>query len=417
MRRYAAVCWLLLIGSAARAEPFAPEGFTLEPHVSGLNQPSAIAFTPDGRMLVAEKEGTIRVVEDGILQTEPFATIAVYSLSECGLLGLAVDPDFAANGYVYAFATVSSSEQRILRFTDRDGVAVDEHVLVDNLPTSGRNHNGGCLRVGPDGYLYYSIGDIGISEHAQDLATQAGKICRLRLDGSVPEDNPFTTVTGAPRAVYALGFRNPFRFCFAGDGRLYAMDVGSSDDARYEEINLVRPGGNYGWPLIEGMSADSVAGAIEVPRDYVDPLFAYHDEGAAIAGCVVYEGTAFPEPYRGNLFHLDYVSNGLFRTITTGSDIAEHSLFAEGSGGTVDLAVGPDGALYFTEMFHGEIKRLAYAQASQEVPDDTTVLSDSPTTSPICGQSAGAALGMVGLVTLCWRGATRRLISESPSRG
>jgi glucose/arabinose dehydrogenase len=192
---------------------------------------------------------------------------------------MTLDPNFSENHYVYVFATTSIDEQRIVRLTEVDGVGTDLTVIRDNLPTTGQVHNGGSLRFGPDGFLYFGIGDTGTPELSRQMHTYAGKICRIAADGSTPDDNPFATPTGTPRAVYALGFRNPFRACFAPDGRLFVMDVGSNGDARREEINLITAGANYGWPDVEGIGDPA-----DFP-EYTNPVLAYHDEGSSIAGC------------------------------------------------------------------------------------------------------------------------------------
>lgn len=369
-------------------QTYVPDDFELSTVASELVEPTAIAFAPDGRLLVAEKGGRIRIVDNGMPLREPLAELEVYAISESGLLGLAVDPDFHVNRFLYAFATVSASEQRIVRIEERDGQAADVRVLVDNLPTTGGHHNGGCLRVGPDRHLYFSIGDTGRPELSRRLTSLAGKISRVRLDGTVPEDNPFTTPTGAPRAIYAFGFRNPFRFCFASDGRLFVMDVGSQGNERYEEINLVEPGGNYGWPDVEGPDDAPLSG-------FIHPIFAYRDKGTSIAGCAVYEAAHFPPAYRGNLFHVDFVSHSIFRVELLPGGGVEHSLFARLEGGPVDLALGPDGALYVAEFYTGRVRRISYRLA-HEVPIDDTLNPASPhapaTTSGPCGASASVAL-------------------------
>lgn len=395
----------------AIAQDGVPAGFSLSEFATGLSQPTALAFAPDGRLFVAEKTGAIRIVDHAGLRGEPLVVIPVYDLSECGLLGLAVDPEFDQNGFLYAFATVSPDEQRILRITVEGDVAESVESLVDNLPTEGVNHDGGCLRVGLDDHLYFSIGDTGIPSLSQDMNTLAGKIGRVRLDGTVPGDNPFTTPTGSPRATYAIGFRNPFRFCFAGDGRLFVMDVGSNGDARREEVNLVAPGANHGWPEVEGIGDDSSSG-------FVNPIFAYHDEGQSIAGCAVYEGDALPAEFQGNLFHLDYVSNTLFRVALDGDGVASHQPFFQGEGGTVDLAIGPDEAFYYSELISGRVMRLAYVGrgGSNSPPDDPMPPSDEPDapgvgTPRLCG---GLGLGLLAFMSMALVGAKRCGVRRSP---
>jgi glucose/arabinose dehydrogenase len=406
---------LLLAGKPVAAQESVPEGFVIETVATGLSEPIALAFTPDGELLIGQRGGTIRVVVDDALLPEPFAELEVLTLGEGGLLGLAVANDFATNRFVYAFATVSDDEQQIIRLRDANGVGVERTLIRGGLPTTGSVHNGGGLRMGPDGMLYFAIGDTGDPELSQQMHTFAGKVCRITPDGEVPTDNPFTTPTGAPRAVYALGFRNPFRFCFDPAGRLFVGDVGSSGDTRREEINDVMAGGNYGWPLVEGFGDPTTDPALR------DPLIAYVEEGSSIAGCTVYHEGNYPDAYDGNLFHLDFVSQGLFHLAAGGGAALTHSLFAQLDGGTVDLAQGPDGSLYYTEMFTGTVKRIRYTLAPpppQPTDDDRNLtLDDEPIAQPPapCGAgSAPAVIGMLSGTVMLRLGRGRR--SANPSR-
>lgn len=348
----------------ANAQSNATGDFAIEVYAEGLNQPIALAWAPDGRLFIAEREGTIRIVQDGILLDEPFAQPEVYPEGEGGLLGLALSPDFANNGHVFAFATVSEKEQRILRWTDANNVGQSETVIRGNLPTTGTVHNGGCIRFAPDGTLYFSIGDIGQPENSQQIQSLAGKISRITPDGSAPADNPFVTPTGAARVVFASGFRNPFRFCFDATGRLFVMDVGSSGDAQREEINLVRPGRNYGWPEVEGFSETATADGFE------NPALAYFEEGSSISGCVFYESDRFPAQYAGNLFHIDFVTQAIFRAVPSGDEIVTHEHFIDLENGPVDLALGHDGNLYYTELFSGRIMRVVSTLPDDRDPDN-----------------------------------------------
>jgi glucose/arabinose dehydrogenase len=347
---------------APAATPREP-GFEVTTFARELAFPVAMDFAPDGRLFVAQKSGTVRVVESGVVAPEPFASIEVHDLLESGLLGLTVDPNFSDNHYVYLFATVSDEEQQIIRFTERDGVGVDRTVIRGHIPTAGTFHNGGCIKFGPDGMLYFSVGDTTRVESAQDMTTLAGKICRITPDGDTPADNPFKTPSGSPRAVYALGFRNPFRFCFAPDGRIFAADVGSDFAVRREEINLVLPAHNYGWPVNEGVAANP-----ERP-DLDDPIYAYADKGSAPTGCVYYTADQFPPAYQGDLFHVEYTLNRVYRVVLDGDRVVSHTVFVQGEQSPVDLVTGPDGALYYCELASGEIKRIAYADADHPNPD------------------------------------------------
>lgn len=391
----AATSSFVVVALAAAQDVVYEPGFSISTYATGLNQPVAMEFAPDGRLFVAELEGTVREIDaTGLLVDRIVAQVEVYHENENGLLGLALDPNFASNGYIYVFATIDTEEQQILRFTEpgkRTDSANTPVIIRDHLPTRGEFHSGGGLKVGPDNKLYFSIGDNLIPENAQDMNTLAGKISRINLDGSTPDDNPFTTSTGAPRAIFALGFRNPFRFCFAPDGRLFALDVGSDGDGRREEINLVEAGQNYGWPAVEGSQ-----GLIRNDA-YTDPIYSYHDGGAAPVGAVYYTGTQFPTNYKGDLFHLEYVLGRLYRTVLDGNKVVGHTTFLETEGGPVDLVQGPDGALYLCELYSGEIKRISWSAsapadgnvvAGETIEDDTVQNQTLPTT---CG--FGAAFG------------------------
>ncbi|MFN0137949.1 MAG: PQQ-dependent sugar dehydrogenase [Phycisphaerae bacterium] len=405
MRRFAASSILALaLTEIALADTVHDDRLAISTFATGLKEPVAIEFAPDGRLFIAEVGGKVRVASaDGVVDPAPVASIEVFTANENGLLGLALDPDFATNGYIYVFATIDPKEQQILRMIDpakrQSEADAQPFVLRDHLPTRGEFHSGGGLEIGPDKKLYFGIGDNLVRENSQDMNTLAGKISRINLDGTTPSDNPFKTASGSPRAVYALGLRNPFRFCFAPDGRLFAMDVGSDNEERREEINLIRPGDNCGWPLFEGKQSEPIDPA------YVDPIFDYHDGGAAPVGCVFYTGDGLPEEYVGILFHLEFVLGRLYRTVLDGDTVINHTTLLESEGGPVDLTVGPDGALYYSELYTGEIKRLgppATSVAGNGV-SEPSVDADSSTDevvqpASLCGFGAWlSSLAVVGL--------------------
>ncbi|MCB9852746.1 MAG: PQQ-dependent sugar dehydrogenase [Phycisphaerales bacterium] len=343
--------------SALDAAESAPPGFVVEVFATGLESPVALAFAPDGRLFVGERSGSIRIVDRGRVLTDSFADIQVHDFFESGLLGLAVSPNFERDGFVYAFATVTPEEQEILRFRYNGRVGQDRTVLKRSLPTGGAFHNGGGMAFGPDGMLYFSIGDNTQRDNAQSLNTLAGKISRITPDGDTPADNPFATPTGASRAIWAMGFRNPFRFCFAPDGRLFSIDVGSDGFVRREEINLVARGANHGWPVVEGFSGGSTSADA-----YTDPIYTYHDEGSAPCGIVYYSGSNLPAEYAGNLFHVEYSLERIYRVVLSGNSVVSHELFADVQGGPVDLVQGPDGALYYCELIGGRVMRIRYGE-------------------------------------------------------
>ena len=334
-----------------------PSGFTRnEGWLAGLANATAFAQAPDGRFFVAEQGGTLRVVKNGALLGTPFTSITVDSAGERGLIGVALHPSFANNGFVYVYSTRASggvSHNRISRFTAAGDVAApgSEVVILDlpNLSTA-TNHNGGGMHFGADGKLYVGVGDNANGAQAQNLALPFGKLLRLNEDGTFPADNPFfASQTGLGRAVWAYGLRNPFTFAFQpGSGTLHINDVGEST---WEEIDLGRAGANYGWPGSEG--PDNVGAGI------TGPLFAYkHSDvaplgsgpggffkGFAIAGGAFYPATgAFPDGYRNQYYFADYVNRFVGRLDLGNGN--EAYAFAILSGQPVDLALGLDGALY-----------------------------------------------------------------------
>ena len=249
-----------------------PAGFTRTTLGSSFATiPTAMAFTPDGRLLICEQGGALRLVKNGQLLATPFATITTAVDGERGLLGIAVDPAFASNGFVYIYYTVSDAlgaHNRVSRLTAAgDVAAADSEVVLVDLPqlSSATNHNGGALHFGPDGKLYVALGDNTNGAQAPSLTSLFGKILRYNPDGSIPADNPLVGQTsGIYQAIWARGLRNPFTFDFQpGTGRMFINDVG---EASWEEIDEGSAGADYGWPATEGATTNPA---------YQSPVFTY----------------------------------------------------------------------------------------------------------------------------------------------
>jgi glucose/arabinose dehydrogenase len=370
-----ALCSVLTILAAPLAAAATlPPGFTETLVAGGLRVPTAMAFAPDGRLFVCEQGGTLRVIKNGALLATPFVSLSVSAAGERGLLGIAFDPDFAANQYVYVYytATTPNIHNRVSRFTASGDVALpgSEVVLVDLEPLGATNHNGGAIHFGKDGKLYVAVGENAVPSNAQTLDNRLGKILRLNADGSIPADNPFVeTAVGPNRAIWALGLRNPFTFAFQPlSGAMFINDVGQS---AWEEINQGVAGANYGWPDTEGETTD--------PR-FRSPLHAYsHADGCAISGGAFHslQRPQFPFRYWSAYFFADFCGGWIHARRPDGTVLD----FASGISRPVDLQMAGDGSLYYlargTGGSTGVVYRIAYTIETPGV-DLTANSSDGP---------------------------------------
>jgi glucose/arabinose dehydrogenase len=342
-------------------------------------------LAPDGRIFVCEQGGRLRVIKNGALLAAPFVTLNVDPNGERGLLGVAFDPNFAVNNFVYVYYTVpiEPRHNRVSRFTANGDVAVagSETIILelDNLSTA-TNHNGGAIHFGPDGKLYVAVGENANGANSQTLANRLGKMLRINADGSIPTDNPFfNTATGANRSIWALGLRNPFTFTFQpGTGRMFINDVGQNT---WEEINDGVAGSNYGWPTTEGVTTNPA---------FRSPLFVYTHgtgptTGCAIAGGAFYNplNVQFPSSFVGKYFFADLCS-GWIRTFDPAAGTAAD--FASSIAQPVDLKVGPDGSLYYLSIGGGLLSRIQFTDPTPPAPviatetnTDIAIALDSPT--------------------------------------
>lgn len=217
----------------------------------GLQAPRSIDNSKDGRIFVSEKRGSIRVVDNGTLLTEPVGDIKAENIGDAGLLGLTLHPNFTQNHLFYVYYTYSNSTglfNKVLMLKESNNRIIDSKTILDGIPGDDYR-DGGRIKFGPDGKLYVSTGDASIPEQSQDLDSLAGKILRTNEDGTIPQDNPFSN-----SPVYAYGFRNVQGLAWApNSGALYSSDQGGAGN---DEINLISPGKNYGWPHEECNSSD-----------------------------------------------------------------------------------------------------------------------------------------------------------------
>ena len=390
--------------ATAAAAGTVPAGFS-DTVVHSLAAPTAMAFTPDGRMLITQDGGQLRVARSGQLLATPALNLGsrICAGGERGLLGVAVDPSFATNHFVYLYWThnahgfcgqdgPSTPENRVTRYVlgDNDRISVSsEKVLVDHIPSQRINHNAGDLNFGADGLLYVSVGDGGctlgdstkcgpLNTNSRRLDIPNGKILRVTRAGGVPAANPYVGVTGARRCTlptgpqpgngpctetFASGLRNPFRFAqVPGTSQFYVNDVGQSS---WEEINQLVKGADYGWNVREGRCAtDSITDC--GPSAYQNPM---HDYSHAATGCGSITGGAFvpqglwPAPYSGSYLFADYVCGKIFRLVPQAGGGYSQQEFMTGVNVPVHLEFGPFGAtqaLYYLDYGGGAVHRVTY---------------------------------------------------------
>ncbi len=345
-----------------KAQTF-PAGFSLQLVDSGLTQPTLFAFAPDGRLFVAEQTGDVRIIKHGSLLVRPFMHVNVSAVGERGLLGIAFDPNFIINNYLYLYYTLPSQvNNRISRFTASGDTVVpgSETVVLDLDSLQGVNHNGGVIQFAPDGTMYVGVGENNIGPNAQDLDTYFGKVLHINSDGSVPPSNPYTTGSPQRQRVWSYGMRNPYTIAIHPvTGKIFVNDPGASS---WEEVNDCSTGGNnYGWPADEGMSTNPA---------FTNPIYVYPHGSAIGEGCAITGGTFFnpdstnyPALYVGNYFFLDFC-NGWIDMLTINGTNITHSNFASGIAGYhVGMVTGPDGNLYFASRNDGAIYKIVYGNA------------------------------------------------------
>jgi aldose sugar dehydrogenase len=344
--------------------------------------PVSIAWTPDGSRLFFTEQATgdIRVaMPDGTVLPEPFAHLDVETgSSETGLLGIAIDPDFPARPFVYVyFSDPALGINRLARFRAGGDVADGPpQILLDGLVTANRYHNGGDLIFGNDGMLYVTVGEAHVRNLAQDPSSIGGKVLRLMPDGSVPPDDP---IAGNP--LFTLGHRNSFGICVdPATGDLWETENGPTSD---DEINLLRAGGNYGWPEVMGAGG---------PEGTIDPIVD-HVQQIAPTGCAV---------WRGDLYYGSYLDGAIRRLDLPPGPSPQPVAVALIDEPVYDLVVGPDDRLYVASS--SGIWRLGPPPTgSVSVPPAQRVARSTPWWGWVAIVAA-----IVVATTLAWRIRSRR---------
>jgi glucose/arabinose dehydrogenase len=328
---------LFSIIPTAFAQEYPELGVKVVTIADNLTIPWSIDWTPDGTIFFTERNGNLRVIENGILVNEPILSLSVGGV-EGGMLGVTVDPNYFDNNYIYLYYTYNeflSASNKVVRYVVTDGIVTEDKVLIDGIP-AGPFHDGGRIQFGPDGKLYITTGEAGNPELAQDLNSLGGKILRINSDGTIPDDNPWEN-----SPVYSIGHRNPQGIDWDESGNLVATEHGPSGwrGVAHDEINLITPGKNYGWPDIIG---DESMDGLQ------NPILHTGDDTWAPSGSEFYSGEKIPQ-WTGKYFvatlrgsHLHMIDFDL----QNNKVVSHEKLFQNEFGRLRDVATGPDGFLY-----------------------------------------------------------------------
>jgi len=322
-------------------------GVRVEPWIEDLDIPWSLVFLGDGRALVSERPGRIRLIRNGKLLKQPYAEVDVAHHGEGGLMGLALHPEFSSKPYVYVMHTHRMDGQlfnRVVRLKDSEDKGILDKVIVDRIP-GGRLHNGGRIAFGPDGLLYITTGETFRGKLAQDLQSLAGKILRVTPEGGIPRDNPFN---GSP--IYSYGHRNPQGLSWHPETKeLFESEHGPSGESlafAHDEINVIVKGGNYGWPEVIGAPGT---------KPYIDPQIVWK-QTTPPSGITFYRGKLLAH-LKNDLFVATLRSQALIRVkwerqADTYQVVEIERWFATGDregryGRLRDVVEGPEGMLYF----------------------------------------------------------------------
>jgi glucose/arabinose dehydrogenase len=378
---FAAALLLLLAagcGDAKRPATVSTQSLTLQPLVSGFSSPLGLEQPNDStnRLFVVEQGGRIKIVQNGGVLATAFLDISskITTGGEMGLLGVAFHPNFSNNGklYVNYVRTVSGQIQSVIaEYTaspansNQVNVATERILLTVDQVGNFNNHKAGQLAFGPDGFLYFGLGDGGSGGdpfgHGQDTSTLLGKLMRIDVNSTdpglqyhIPTDNPFATSGGRPE-IWAFGFRNPWRFSFDRmGGRLFMADVGQD---HFEEIDIVTKGGNYGWNIMEGRHCFNPSSGCNM-TGLILPIAEYdHSEGNAVIGGFVYRGSAIPS-LQGQYVFGDLGTGKIWTLQETSPNTFTRTLVTDTNATISSFGQDVAGELYLVDIGSGSVSRI-----------------------------------------------------------
>lgn len=394
-----------VFGNLELVDPTTPSFSQVLINNTDLTNPTVMTMLPDGRILIGQQAGTVKVVKNGAILAGNALSITVDAsggaYTERGLIGITSDPNFATNGYIYIFYTtaVGGTHNKVSRFTMAgDIINPASEVLITDLDplTTASNHNGGALHFGLDGKLYIATGENATPSNAQNLTNTHGKLLRLNPDGTIPTDNPYATDANlAKRKIWQYGLRNPFTFDVQpGTGKIFINDVGQ--DA-WEEINDGTVANkNFGWPNVEGVSTNTT---------YTNPVFTYNHGSGNVNGCAITGGcffnptsTNYPSKYLGKYFYMDYCGDWMdVMDPLTGLKTERFIASVVGSA-PVAVDVAADGNLYYLTRNPAALYKIAYSGSS--IPD---ILQSPASQSVAASQPATFNVTVTGVQPFTYR--------------
>jgi glucose/arabinose dehydrogenase len=344
--------------------------FRLETVAEGVTAPWGIDFLPDGRILVTEKRGQLRIIDKGQLAPEPVSGVpAVLDKGQGGLLDVAVHPDYAKDGWIYlSFSDPGadgSAMTKIVRGKLKGNAYVDVQDIFKapaELYTVGPNHFGDRIVFDGKGHIYFSIGERGQGPHAQELNRPNGKVHRVNEDGSIPKDNPFVGKPPAMPSIYTYGNRNPQGLTIhPTTGVVWEVEHGPRGG---DELNIIRPGRNYGWPVITyGMNYNGTPwGDAITAKDGMEQPITYWTPSLAVSSLAFYHGDKFPQ-WKGHILLGSLAFQELRRLELTGEKVTHQEVLFKDVGRLRDMVVGPDGYVYVAFNQPDRIARLVPAPA------------------------------------------------------
>ena len=396
-----------VFGNLELIDPLTPSFSQVLINKTDLTNPTVMTMLPDGRILIGQQAGTVKVVKNGAVLATNALSITVDAsggdYTERGLIGITSDPNFATNGYVYIFYTtaVGGTHNKVSRFTMTGDIInpASETLITDLDPLStATNHNGGALHFGLDGKLYIACGENATPSNAQNLNVTHGKLLRLNSDGTIPSDNPYATDANlSKRKIWQYGLRNPFTFDIQpGTGKLFINDVGQ--DA-WEEINDGTVANkNFGWPNVEGTVTTT-------PNPYANPVYTYNHGLSNVNGCAITGGcffnptsTNYPSKYIGKYFFMDYCGDWMdVMDPVTGLKTERFIASVIGSA-PVAVDVAADGNLYYLTRNPAALYKIAYSGSS--IPD---ILQSPASISVAASQPATFNVTVTGVQPFTYR--------------